>query len=91
MAERKVPNFLSKHFHSLDTLEEKRRLLDDFDIWKSSVITKNAILSIESELQKLEKEDEEKTDWLSVFHWKYKSAHNKGKRTALRSLLKIFK
>lgn len=90
MAQRKVPRFLSKDFAGLSSTEEKKKLLDDFDIWKSSFITKSYILFLEQELEKIVREDEDKTDWLSAFAYRYKQSHNKGKRSILRSLLQLF-
>ena len=91
MAPRKVPAFLSKKFNSLSTREEKIKLLDDYEIWKLMDITKSYILHLEEELERAVKEDEDKTDWLSWFSFKYTQAHNKGKRSFIRKLLHTFK
>lgn len=88
LAEQRIPAFLSRLHHAETSKEGKARLLEQKDIWKGDKITKEYKLHLEKQLELLLKEDEEKTDWLSVFHWKYKKAHNKGKRTILRSLIK---
>jgi len=88
LAEHRIPSFLSRLHHKATTTEEKRKVLEQKDIWLANQITKEYKLFLEKQLESLLKEDEEKTDWLSIFHWKYKKAHNKGKRTILRSLLK---
>lgn len=88
LAERRIPKFLSKRIHSLGSTEEKRKALEQFEIWKSSDITKDYILFLESKIEHLLREDEDKTDWLSLFHMKYKKAHDKGQRSILRFLLK---
>jgi hypothetical protein len=91
MSERKIPAFLSAAHHAASSIEAKRKLLEAYDIWACSDITKSYIIFLEKELQRLLKEDEEKTDWLSRFHFRYKEAHNKGQRGLLRKLLQQIK
>lgn len=88
MSERKIPPFLSEKHHSASTIDGKRSVLEQYDIWRSHSITESYKLWLEKQLEALIKEDEEKTDWLSFFHFKYKQAHNKGQRALLRKLLK---
>jgi hypothetical protein len=88
MAERKIPPFLSDKHHTAPTVEAKKQVLEHYDIWSSHSITQSYKLWLEKQLEALIKEDEEKTDWLSFFHYKYKQAHNKGQRALLRKLLK---
>lgn len=88
---KKIPAFLSDQHHAAKSMEAKKELLERFDIWSCSDITKSYIVYLEKHLDLLQKEDEEKTDWLSLFHFRYKQAHNKGQRTLLRKLLKQIK
>jgi len=61
MSERKIPAFLSAAHHAASSIEAKRKLLEAYDIWACSDITKSYIIFLEKELQRLLKEDEEKT------------------------------
>jgi hypothetical protein len=89
--EYKIPAFLSELHHGAASPEQKRLLLQRYNEWLLNDITKSYILHLEKQLLVITKEDEEKTDWLSVFHWKYKQAHAKGQRSLLRKLLKQLK
>lgn len=91
MAEYRIPPFLSGEHHKANNPKEKQALLEQYVIWSKHDITKQYIMWLEKQLIDLQQKDEDKTDWLSVFQFKYTQAHTKGKRSVLRNLLKVLK
>lgn len=83
----KVPSFISDEFNSLDH-EGKKEASERYKRWYKHEFTEMFIDYLEEEYEKLLKEDEERSDFLSRFQFSYVSIRNKAKRSLLKSLIK---
>ena len=86
MAQRKIPAFLSKEFNSLSK-NEKDELLFKLDAWKESGITR-ALLEYIDKAVEVDVDTEDTSTFESEFQTMQDYAWHKGKRNALRNILK---
>jgi hypothetical protein len=88
MSNFKIPSFISGEFSKLQTKEQKEEMISRYKRWSENEFTLLLIEYLEEEYEKLLKEDEEKSDFLSKFQFSYISIRNKAKRGFIRSLIK---
>ena len=88
MSNFKIPSFISGEFSKLQTKEQKEEMIGRYKRWSENEFTLLLIEYLEEEYEKLLKEDEEKSDFLSKFQFSYSSIRNKAKRGFIRSLIK---
>ncbi|AUS01795.1 hypothetical protein NVP1293O_07 [Vibrio phage 1.293.O._10N.261.52.E1] len=86
MAQRKIPAFLSKEFNSLSK-SEKDELLFKLDAWKESSITRSLLEHIDK-LVVMDEDAEDTATFETEFQTMQDYAWHKGKRNALRNILK---
>lgn len=88
MSEFKIPSFISKDFGRLPNKSDKEDMIQRYKSWSTNDFTLLLIAYLEEEYEKLVKEDEERSDFLSKFQFSYITIRNKAKRGLLRGLIK---
>ena len=83
----KIPSFISEHLNTLDH-KAKQEGVERYKRWHSHDYTEMFMQYLEDECDKLVREDEDRSDFLSKFQFSYVSIRNKAKRGLLRSLIK---
>ena len=83
----KVPSFMSDHFNSLQPVE-KKEAVGRYKSWYNHEFTQMLLDYLDETHDKLVKEDEEKSDFISKFQFSYISIRNKAQRKLLKELLK---
>lgn len=88
MSEFKIPSFISSEFSQLTNKADKEEMIKRYKGWSNNEFTLLLIEYLEEEYEKLVKEDEERSDFLSKFQFSYITIRNKAKRGLLRGLIK---
>jgi len=88
MSNFKVPSFISNDFSKLPSKEQKEEMISRYKRWSENEFTLLLVEYLEDEYDKLLKEDEERSDFLSWFQFSYVVIRNKAKRGFIRSLIK---
>lgn len=85
-SEIKIPSFISESLSAMKH-EEKNEAIERYKRWYNGEFTELFIQYLEEEYDRLLKEDEGKSDFLSKFQFSYVTIRNKAKRALLRSLI----
>lgn len=91
MSERKIPKHLSTSFHELRSTSDRSKFLDEYDNWLDSQYSAELVRYLESLLEREIESEERNNLFVSLFQSRYHSAHSRGRRSALRELIKIFR
>ena len=88
MTDFKIPSFISSDFSKLKTGREREEMISRYKRWTENEFTLLLTEYLEEEYDKLLKEDEERSDFLSKFQFSYVAIRNKAKRGFIRSLIR---
>lgn len=88
MSNFKIPSFISAEFSKVPSKEQKEEMITRYKTWSTNEFTLLLTEYLEEEYDRLLKEDEEKSDFLSKFQFSYVAIRNKAKRGFIRSLIK---
>lgn len=88
MSETRIPRFSHKRFNQLPQ-DKRKEFVDSYKAWLQNPFTTEMFNYLERELDLSYKEDEEKTSFLTRFQFKFHSAYYRGKRAALRLVIKL--
>ena len=81
---------MAEYFRDLG-YEEKKEAIKRYKLWHSHDFTVLLVEHLEETREKLVREDEDKTDFLSKFQFSFVSIRNRAKRKLLREILKKIK
>lgn len=83
-----IPSFLSEPFRELETKEERLEFIRQYKLWRNNDMTEHLVRHLEREISSQIKKEESKDSFLSLFDFKFQTAHGRGYRHALRNLIK---
>ena len=83
----KIPSHLSTEFKNLGPTE-RQDFIRSYRIWYDNQFTQKFLESLEKEIEASVKDEERKSDFISLFQSKYYGARKKAERTTLRDILR---
>lgn len=84
----RIPAFLSRRKAETSSPEEVQELVTKYKNWVNSDITQEFLKNLEHQVHKKMQDDEKELGFTSFFQFRFKHAHSRGFREALRSVIK---
>jgi hypothetical protein len=84
----RIPPFLVKTLNELPTKEEKNIFVENLQRWYASEYTETLHKFLREELERSLADEDKRNSFTSFFDFKFQSAHERGRRRALRDMIK---